>query len=213
MDNHLLRFDNKSKFVFIDCETYNLCLNSFYNRPWQVATLSAIGSEMISFNDLYIKGWPEKLIMSPEAAAITRFDPLKLERIGVHPKVAFEKIDKELQSADFIIGHNVIGFDIYLLKGYYEYIGRDWSFIMPKLIDTFPLIKGHKLNYPLRDKKDLSKYQYQVYHKIAKGVKSRLEVVGREFEIEHDYENLHDGLNDLKLNLKVWNKLKFMINI
>ena len=31
---------------------------------------------------------------------------------------------------------------------------------------------------------------------------------GKYYNIDHNYETLHDAINDLELNLKVWNKLK-----
>jgi hypothetical protein len=37
--------------------------------------------------------------------------------------------------------------------------------------------------------------------------------LGKEFSIEHEYDRLHDAIIDLKLNLKVWNKLKYMIDL
>ena len=42
MDGHLIRFDEDKTFVFIDCETENLCLNSFNNLPWQIAMIKAL---------------------------------------------------------------------------------------------------------------------------------------------------------------------------
>ena len=35
----------------------------------------------------------------------------------------------------------------------------------------------------------------------------------REFDIEHDYGKLHNALVDLELNLKVWNKLKWNVEV
>ena len=38
MDNHLIRFQKK-KFLFLDFETFNVCLSDEFNLPWQVATI------------------------------------------------------------------------------------------------------------------------------------------------------------------------------
>ena len=38
MDNHLIRFQKK-KFLFLDFETFNVCLSDKFNLPWQVATI------------------------------------------------------------------------------------------------------------------------------------------------------------------------------
>jgi DNA polymerase III epsilon subunit-like protein len=56
-------------------------------------------------------------------------------------------------------------------------------------------------------------YQYKMANIRAHGVKTKLEILGKEFEIEHDYEHLHDAIVDLQLNLKVWNKLKTLIEL
>ena len=50
-------------------------------------------------------------------------------------------------------------------------------------------------------------------HTIKKGVKTNLTALGKEFEIDVDYNNLHDAVNDLILNIKVWDKLKWQIEI
>jgi len=42
MDEDFLRFDKEKEYVFIDCETLNLCLNSCHNLPWQIAMIKAV---------------------------------------------------------------------------------------------------------------------------------------------------------------------------
>ena len=56
-------------------------------------------------------------------------------------------------------------------------------------------------------------YQYQMINMKAKGIKTNLTVIGKEMEIEFDPETLHDALNDIKLLFKVWQKVKFMVEI
>ena len=48
--------------------------------------------------------------------------------------------------------------------------------------------------------------------KRVKGVKTNLTALGKEYNIDHNYDKLHDALVDLELNLKVWNKLKWKLN-
>jgi hypothetical protein len=66
---------------------------------------------------------------------------------------------------------------------------------------------------PYNPKESLIEYQYKIYHTKRKNVRSSLSVLGKENGIEHDYEKLHDAINDLDLNLKVWNKLKWQIEV
>jgi hypothetical protein len=37
--------------------------------------------------------------------------------------------------------------------------------------------------------------------------------MGKYYNIKHDYDKLHNALVDLELNLKVWNKLKWEIDL
>jgi len=48
MDEDFLRFDKEKEYVFIDCETLNLCLNSCHNLPWQIAMIKAVGDKKIA---------------------------------------------------------------------------------------------------------------------------------------------------------------------
>ena len=72
MDSHLLRYDKKKTLVFIDCETFNLCLNSCHNLPWQVAMIKLTGDSMFGSKDFLIK-WDTHLKIGKEAARITRY--------------------------------------------------------------------------------------------------------------------------------------------
>ena len=44
-------------------------------------------------------------------------------------------------------------------------------------------------------------------------MRTSLSALGKENEIDHDYDSLHDALVDLELNLKVWNYLKWKVEI
>ena len=72
MREHLLRFDKSKTYVFIDCETFNLCLNSAYNLPWQIAMIKAVAGKKVGEKNFYIK-WDTDLKIGAEAARITRY--------------------------------------------------------------------------------------------------------------------------------------------
>ena len=212
MDEHLLRFDKEKTLVFIDCETLNLCLNSCSNLPWQISMLKVKGDKSIAEKDFYIK-WDTHLKISDGAARITRYSQTRMDKLGIPPEEAFPTIKDWLAGADYILGHNVLGFDIYLIKDFYEYMGENYRSLTPKFIDTMCLAKAVKLGLEIRPDDDLLTHQYKAYHTRRKGVKTNLMALGKEFEIDHDYASLHNALVDLKLNLKVWNKLKWMIEV
>ena len=212
MDDKFLRFDKSKEYVFIDCETLNLCLNSCHNLPWQIAMLKVVGDKKIAEKNFYIK-WDTKLKISAEAARITRYSPKAMEEKGLSPEEVFPTIEDWLDNADYIVGHNILGFDLYLIKDYYKYMGKPYKHLVEKVIDTNCIAKGLKLGNYYKSNDNFLEYQYKMYNIRKKGLRTNLAALGREYEIEHDDEDLHDAVVDLKLNIKVWNKIKWMIDL
>lgn len=212
MDNELLRFDNKSTFVFIDCETFNLCLNFCQNLPWQVSMIKSVAGKKVDEQDLFIK-WDTNLKISKEAKKITRYDQKKVDRLSKSFDDVFPIISDWLDSCDYIVGHNVLGFDLYLIKEMYLLKGRRIDHLVDKVIDTNCIAKGVKFPIPKMRNESLIDYQYKLLHTRKKGVKTNQLALGKDYKIEHDYDKLHDAIVDLELNLKIWNKLKFQADI
>ena len=212
MDSHLLRFDKEKTFVFIDFETENLCLNFRHNIPWQMAMLKAKGDEKFDERDILIE-WDRKLNVSPEAAKITRFSQDKYDKLKKPHDKVFKLMENWLEEADYIVGHNVLGFDLYLILEYYKKMGKDGSHLTDKVIDTYALAKAYKLGSEKPSDASLIEFQYQLMSIRKRGLGGSLKAMGENFDIEHDYSKLHDALVDLELNLKVWNKLKWMLDI
>ena len=95
-------------------------------------------------------------------------------------------------------------------------MGKDYKHLMPKIIDTNSIAKGIKMDVSYQangDPNGLLLHQYKMVHKRKRGVKTNLTALGKEFDIEHDYDNLHDAVVDLELNIKVWDKLKYMVDV
>lgn len=215
MDGNLLRYDKKIKYAFIDLETFNLCLSFIYNRCWQVGVLEVQGEQIIGSQDIRIN-WSDAphLKISKGATEITHFNQQVHDRLAIDYKDAFPKLWPILERADKIIMHNGLRFDLYLLKDYAKMMGVDWKFIMPKIIDTKSVAQGIKMGIPYQPKDgDFLEYQYRMANIVVKGIKTSLKQLGPEYNIQHDYANLHDAICDLELNLKVWNRLKFQIEI
>jgi len=212
MDGHLLRFDKDKTYCLIDCETENLCLNREHNLPWQIGMIKVKGEKIIDTKDFYVK-WERDLNVSREAARITRFSPTRYKKQALPAEEVFPTVKDWLESSDHIVGHNLLGFDLYLIKGYYEYMGENYSPLTEKIIDTMCLARGIKLGLRLRSDESLLAYQYKVLHTRKKGIRTSLTALGKEYKIDHDYDHLHDAIVDLELNLKVWNKLKWQVDI
>ena len=212
MDEHLLRFDKSKKYLFLDCETHNLCLNKVSNLPWQIAFIEMEGDKVVRKNDCYIKWGPEYEV-SQDAKRITKFDQSKYERLAKETLEVEQRLTEAIKNADYIIGHNLVGFDLYLLRSFYQSVNKNWDFFSDKIIDTLALAKAIKLNITIPEGSDMQLFNYKMVNKRLKNMKTNLQALGKEFSIQHDYENLHDAICDLELNIKVWNKIKWMINV
>ena len=212
MDEHLLRFRKDKNLVFIDCETYNLCLSFCHNVAWQISMISTDGTYKKDERDFYIK-WDTPFKISDDAKRITRYNESFVNKNGKEPKDVFPIIKKWLDGADYIVGHNIIGFDIYLIKEMYKMFGEDYKHLVPKLIDTNCIARGVKMEIPYKPEEDFTEYQYRIVNTRRKGVRSSLTALGKEFNIDHDYDKLHNAIVDLELNLKVWNKLKYALEL
>ena len=211
MDNHLLRFQEK-QFLFYDFETFNLNLHDSFNLPWQIGMIKVKGNKKIADKNIDIS-WERELNVGKEAARITRFSPSKYKKLAVPYDEIFPTIKDWLDNADYIIGHNILGFDIYLIKDYYQFMGEDYNHLLPKLIDTNCIARGSKIDLPYKRDEQFLTYQYKMLHTRKKGVRTSLLALGKEYDLEFDPDNLHDALNDLELNIKVWNKIKWHIDI
>ena len=107
MDEHLLRFDKDKSIVFIDCETFNLCLNKSHNLPLQISMGWLKGDKIVAEKDYHVK-WDTHLSISDEAARITRFSQSKLNKLGLPPEEVLPTVIDWLDSADYVSGHNYI---------------------------------------------------------------------------------------------------------
>lgn len=214
MDGHLLRFKKNLKLCFVDIESYNLCLNLRYNCAWQIAIVNVVGDSIVEEEDIYVK-WPQKeyLQIKPEIAMLNHHNPYTIEEKGISPKSAIDKIHRHLSSADYVVAHNGLGFDLYLLRDFYRHFGMSWHFIPEKMIDTRAIAQGIKTGHPYDGKTDLLAYQYCMINKRVRGVKTSLSVLAKENGIDFDPTKLHDALYDLRVNVALWNKLKHQIEL
>ena len=212
MDEHLLRFDKDKSIVFIDCETFNLCLNKSHNLPWQISMVRLQGDKIVAEKAYHVK-WDTHLSISDEAARITRFSQSKLNKLGLPPEEVLPTVIDWLDSADYVSVHNLLGFDLYLIKDFYAFMGQDYKHLVNKIIDTLSIARGVKLGLKFKSNESFLAYQYRMNQVRKRGLKTSLAALGKEYEIQHDYANLHDALTDLKLNVKIWNKLKWQVDI
>ena len=220
MDNHLLRFQKK-KFLFIDFETFNLNHHSDFNLPWQVGLIylktnedsnGKIRNEILCRHDLYLK-WDTDLRIGKEAKKMTGYTEERFRQRCVPQEEAFETVYKLVEECDYIVGHNVLGFDVYLLRNWYKAHEKKYDELPYKILDTFAMAKSVGLNYGYkRAECSLLDFQLKMINIRKKGLRTSLGALGKSYDIKYDAAKLHDALADLELNIKVWDKLKYEID-
>ena len=118
-----------------------------------------------------------------------------------------------MEKCDHIVGHNVLGFDIYLLRNWYKKHNKDYSNLPYKVLDTFALAKSIALDHNYKSSEcDMLDFQIKMINIRKKGIRTSLGALGRAHNLHHDEAKLHDALADLELNIKVWDKLKYQID-
>ena len=226
MQKDLLRFKDDSKFLFFDYETYNLNLNirNQLNFVWQAAFISRHGKEVEEYdflvnyeNDTHDIGEAADRITGYSRRRVARYDnrtpKQEREQFGTDFEEFFVKQKELIDWCDYLVGHNTIGFDIPLLFSMYDIMGESTDGIMDKVIDTNCIARASLSGKKKQDSSSLIEFQMKVYNCRMKGIRSSLGLLAKNYKIEHDYENLHDALVDLQLNAKVWDKLKFELDI
>ena len=216
MDEFLLRYNKKVKYIILDTETFSLNLSFKFNRPWQIATLKVLGDKIVEKKDIHID-WSKvapNLKIGSQAALITHYNESKEKSISIQPEEAFNLFWNDLIECQHLIMHNGLNFDIYLLRGYAEYMGVPWKFLVDKMIDTNAIAKGIKLGIPYTPEQgNFIEYQYRMSRVVKKGLKSSIKTLCTEFGFEYDENAAHDGLYDVYKNKEIWDKLKFSIEI
>ena len=198
------------KFCVFDFETEDL--NLYTSKPWQFACVIATNQAIIRKHDIYIK-WPD-LNISKEAEQITRFNRLHWEAHGVDPKTAFEKIHEEFELADYIVGHNILGYDINIYRSSCRKLGIKPLPIQYKMIDTMCVGKGIRLEIPYKPGENFLSYQQRMLHtRVTKKGFATLGGFCKLYEIQTDEKRLHDALYDVTVNREVFKKMIWHVEI
>lgn len=210
MNESLLRFNKKQRYVVFDTETEGL--NLVTSRPWQVAWMVVEGDKIIEKNDLFIE-WPD-LKVSEGAAKITGFTEKEYNKKCEPPKQVWEKFSQDLYNPDhLIIGQNLLGFDVYMVNIWRRLmnLGADYSFI-PRILDTKALATAIAKEMPVV-KDDFIGWQYRLLNYRERGLKTSQATLLKKYNIDHDPKRLHDALYDIEMNFKVFRKQLFDLEI
>ena len=207
MKEELLRFNKKQKYMVFDYETCNLNLVSVENKPWQLAYIVFQGDKVLEEKD-YLLSW-ENLNVSKEAARITGFSKSKYNKNKVCPKKVMDKFSKLMNDENIIpVGHNVLGFDVYIYNIHRRLCGLppDFSFCK-KIMDTVCLARAVKKNIKKPKSEKLLPWQYRLLNFREKGLRISLQQCCKDYDVKFDPNKLHDALYDIKKNMEIFNKI------
>ena len=202
----LYRFNKNKKFVLFDYETCGLNLASLDNKPWQLAFLVADQNQIFEKKDFYIK-W-EKLNISDEAKKITGFKEDKYLSKAVDPSVVLNEVEKFFYDSEFdVVGHNILGFDIYIHNIHRILCNKkpDYSYL-DRSIDTNSLAKAKSMGIDLNGE-NFFFWQSKLQKIRKKGLKTSLKYLCKHYQVDFDESKLHDALYDITKNYEVFKKL------
>lgn len=210
MNEHLLRMNKDVKYCIFDFETEDL--NLYSSKPWQFACVVGTNKTIFRKHDIMIR-W-DKLNISREAEVITRFNRFDWEARAEDPKKTFELINEEFDKADWIGGHNVLGYDIHIYRRCCRRLGIKALPIHKKMIDTFPCGKGIKMDIPYKNGDNFLSYQIRLLNEIVikKGY-ATLTAFAKLYDITLDESKLHDALYDVEINYQVLMKMLWQVEI
>ena len=213
MNEELLRFKKNQKYLIFDYETCNLNLNHYSNKPWQLGFIIAKGSRVINKYDFYLS-WDD-LKMSKEAERITQFSKSKYDKLKQDSKKCLNEFEKYLYDEEYlIVGHNILGFDVYMHNIHRALLGlkSDYSYIN-RILDTNCLARGIKNDIAFSKNDSTISYQYKLHHLRTRGIKTNLKQLCKDYSLEFDDKKLHEALYDVEKTFEVLNKILWQLEI
>ena len=210
MNESLLRFDKKQRYVVFDTETEGL--NLVTSRPWQVAWLLVQGDKIIDKRDFFIH-WPN-LNVSEGAARVTGFSYNDYAKKSVPPNVVWGKFSEDLYDKNnLIVGQNLLGFDVYMVNVWRKLMGMDADYsYVDRIIDTKSLATAIAKDMPV-EKDNFINWQYRLLNHKERGLRTSQATLLKKYNIDHDPKRLHDALYDIEMNFKIFRKQLFDLEL
>ena len=213
MNDDLLRFKKEQKYICFDFETCHLNLLNSENKPWQLGYGLFKGQKMLKSFDHTIK-WPT-LNISPEAAKICRFNRKRYEKNATDATQILDEFEKYLYDPSYlIIGHNLLGFDVYIHNIYRRLLKResDYSYV-DRILDTNCIAKAAKEKIKKNKTESLINWQYKLNEFRKRGLKTNQKQLLKEYGIKFNENKLHDARYDIGMTFKIFNKLIWEVEI
>lgn len=213
MNENLLRFKNKQKYIFFDFETCCLNLGSLDNKPWQLGYIVIENGRVVKKKDCWIH-WDD-LKMSDAAAKMTGWTREKYTKKASDAKQILEEFESYLYNEEYInVGHNILGFDIYVHGIYRRCLGKspDYSYVQ-RSIDTLCLAKAIKNEIQYKNNDQFYSWQYRLNNMIDRKSKKKLMDLCKDYDIKIDESKLHDAMYDIEQNYEVFKKMIWEVSI
>lgn len=211
--SHLLRYSDRELVIFdFEANRVNLLEDTL---PFECAFFVANRKSVTSRQSYYLR-WPNYRI-SKDAARITRFNPEWVAN-GDDPEFVLEAFESHTLNADrWIVGHSILGYDIGVWNLWREALGRKRTYeMLPRVIDTHLLARAWKENWrppaPVGTPEFLA-WQFKVAAAHRKGVKTNLTQMCKDLQIEIDESKTHGGSYDLEMNVQVYWKLIWLLEV
>lgn len=209
----LLRYNKDQEYLIFDGETEGL--NLWSTRPWQWSWIIYRNGQILSTHDNYV--WWDDLGISAGAAAVTGFNYDSYKSKARPQKEVLEEFNAFLSNNRYIpMGHNIFRFDSMVHATWCRLNGIkpdfSWQF---RALDTNSLAKAKKKDISVERFSPEARYAWQIRMGgiVERGLKTNLVQMGKDYKIQFDYAGAHNGVNDIKLNGLVWDKLKWDVEV
>ena len=213
MNRDLLRFNKNQKYIFFDFETCNLNLGSLDNKPWQLGFILVDKGKIVLKKDYWLK-W-EDLKMSETAAKMTGWTKELYDKKAVDPLKVLNEFESYLYNEDYMnVGHNILGFDIYIHGIYRRCLNKipDYTYVS-RSIDTLCLAKAVKNDIKFDKHDSIINWQYRLNNFLDRKSKKRLIDLCKDYDIAIDSNKLHDAMYDIEQNLEIFKKMIWEVEI
>lgn len=211
MNDQLLRFNNRQKYVVFDCETNSLALNG--TVPWQLGYTTHQGKKQTGEFERKIY-WPDYQI-SEKIAALNHFDRYTYEKEARDPLEVLEEFETYLYDPEYlVVSMNGLGFDCHIHNNWRKALGKktDYSW-MNRHLDILPLYRAIHGGAKVADKDDLLCWQYRHLHNRDRKVKASLAAQIKYFGLEYDEGSHHNAVWDVKMTFEVFQKIIWQLEI
>ena len=135
-------------------------------------------------------------------------------RTAIDAEEACEKFCHYLYDPQYkIVGHNLLGFDVYVVKTLIHLVGHIFSYsFINRIIDTRSIATAIAKDIPV-DRENFLAWQYKLINYKERGLRTAQGFLLKKYDIPHDPKKLHDALYDIIMNYEIFRKQLYEIEL